>query len=329
MKRFMIFAVASFLSVIGWIVSDIGSQDTVIRSLPMENASAQNAEYGSAASLNSTVNEAALRTFRGASEDGKLRVDETNHLVIDLQLRHWFDFHLSAVGELSIADIRNVMTERIMRLPLPARDEALAVLSAYLGYLDALAAYDETTALKNQMSDASSRMLTRLEWQQRLRREWLQPDVVTAFFTADELIDNYTLQKLALLRNGANATELKQLDESLPEVVQVMREQSQSVLTLNQEMAQMQAQNVSAEDQYAWQVREYGEEAAQRLAQVKQRQEEWQQRLKDYRHYKQSPELQRLAQQDRDDLLQTYRDAHFTSLEQKRIGAALALLKEE
>src|SRR5690606_3146152 len=47
----------------------------------------------------------ALHTIRGAAVDGQLRTDFKGRLVIDMQLRHRIDFHLSAQGEVPLDEI--------------------------------------------------------------------------------------------------------------------------------------------------------------------------------------------------------------------------------
>src|SRR5690554_4113812 len=46
-----------------------------------------------------TVDLQELKTFRGATVDGALRTDHHGNLVIDMQLRHWIDFHLTRSEE--------------------------------------------------------------------------------------------------------------------------------------------------------------------------------------------------------------------------------------
>src|SRR5690554_7873783 len=83
-----------------------------------------------------------LQTFRGAVVDGALRTDHRGNLVIDMQLRHWIDFHLTAMGEISIDEIKLVMQQKIQELPQPGQQQALSLLDAYMGYLAALESYD-------------------------------------------------------------------------------------------------------------------------------------------------------------------------------------------
>ena len=82
------------------------------------------------------------------------------------------------------------MQEQMRKLPEPAQHEALSLLDAYLGYLDALAHYDAKEAKSvtgANLSDVEARVL----WQQRLRRQWLSRKWWLPF-TGDEDIDLYS-----------------------------------------------------------------------------------------------------------------------------------------
>lgn len=268
-----------------------------------------------------------LNTFRGAAVDGALRTDHRGNLVIDMQLRHWIDFHLTALGEVELSELKLIMQQQMYELPQPGQQQALDLLEAYLGYLMALDNYDAEEARRTasaQMSDIEAR----LRWQQRLRREWLEPNVVEAFFAGEESIDEYTLTSLRLRKDGATAEQLAALETTLPEPIQQMRRESRQVITMGGDEARLREQGASNEEIQQWRVQEYGVEAAERLAQVDKKQAQWQQRLKAYQAYQSSLSTKHLATGDSEKELQAYRNKHFSKAEQKRLGAAITLLSE-
>ncbi len=275
-----------------------------------------------------TVDTTHVMTFRGASVDGYLRTDHRGQLVVDIQLRHWMDFYLSAQGEVMLDDLLRTMRSQIAGLPEPGQSQALKIMDEYLGYLAALADYDRE-AEKRIGQSGIDELSARVAWQQRLRREWLEPDVVEAFFHADEVMDNYTLARQQLRAQGADEAQLAALDSSLPQELQRMRAQSQQVLTLQQQEQQLRQQGASVAAVQQWREQQYGKEAAERLARTDLQQQQWQQRLKDYQQYRDSLALQGLDNQDREMLLRTYRSRHFSETEQKRLNAALTLLAGE
>ncbi|MAD43723.1 MAG: hypothetical protein CMI02_09805 [Oceanospirillaceae bacterium] len=265
----------------------------------------------------------SLKTFRGATVDGHLRTDLQGNLVIDKALKRWIDFYLSARGELPLADIIAAMHAEIDQLVQPGQDQALALVDDYLGYLAALGEYDEETAKRISGADFDS-MVARMEWQQRLRREWLQPDVVEAFFADDEAIDAYTLERIRIARQGGDPAALS--GEVLPPAIREMRERSRAVVNMRKTEAGLREQGASAEQIQAWRIEQFGEEAAQRLASVEQRQQQWQERLQEYKQYADSLAMQGLAPADRERLLTAYKNRHFSAAEIKRLPAALSLL---
>ena len=293
-------------------------------------APATGAHHAVTASQASVMPEALqkLDTYRGATMDGALRTDHKGQLVIDMQLRHWIDFHLSAQGELALADIILTMQEQMKALPEPGQSQALALLDSYLGYLAALANYDEEAARRLVSADMGD-LAARFAWQQRLRREWLSPAVVDAFFAAEEKIDEYTLASHQLRREGATPEQLAALEQSLPEEVQQMRKESRQVINLRTSEDELKQQGASAAEIQQWRINEYGVEAAERLAKVDQKQAEWQQRLQAYQNYQQSAALTQLDGRDREKLLAAYQNKHFSANEQKRLHAAMQLLASE
>lgn len=274
------------------------------------------------------ANPSRLKTFRGASVDGELRTDLHGALIVDMALRRWIDFYLSAQGEVPLNELVAAMHLEMDKLAQPGRTQAVDLLEDYLGYLGALGEYDEDAQRRQSGADFDA-AANRIEWQQRLRREWLQPQVVKAFFADDEVLDSYTIQRIRLVRAGAGADEIAALEKTLPEDLQQMRAKARSLITLSTQEQQMQAEGDSAQAVQAWREQTFGSEAAQRLAEVDARKQEWQQRLHEYKDYSGSLALKGLSDADREQLLDTYRKRHFSESELKRLPAAMALLAAE
>lgn len=269
-----------------------------------------------------------LKTFRGAQTDGMLRTNLHGELMIDMPLRRWLDFYLSAQGEVALETLVAAMHAEMDKLPQPGRDQAVNLLEDYLGYLAALAQYDSESQ-KRIASGSLDDLVARTQWQQRLRRQWLEPAVVEAFFSRDEALDNYSLARYRLMKQGASAEELAALEDNLPEDVQQMRQSSRAIIRLREQESTLQQTGAGEAEIQTWRTQEFGAEAAQRLAQVDTRQAEWHQRLQAYKTYVDSLALNGLSESDRERLLNTYRQRHFSADEIKRLPAALALLAAE
>lgn len=266
-----------------------------------------------------------LDTFKGAQVDGYLRTDHRGQLIVDINLRRWIDFHLSAQGELTLDDIVAYMQQQMQQLPEPGRDHALAILKSYLAYLNDLADYDAEAARRLINANLDDLEL-RLEWQQRLRRQHLEPHVVLAFFADDEVLDQHTLMARRLKRDGASADELATLEQQLPDDIQQARKESRLLISHAQNEETLKAQGASTQEIHNWRIQQYGVEAADRLAKLDAEQNVWQAKLNAYQQFQTS--ISGLENAERDQQVKVYLDKHFSENEQKRLPAALSLLAD-
>lgn len=325
MKRLVIFSfVAIAVAALFYFIAQ--PPTVVVSSSSEEQTTSGTSNYQARMTSTEHIDIQQLQTFRGAAVDGALRTDHRGNLVIDMQLRHWIDFHLTAMGEISLAEIKLVMQQQIRELPQPGQQQALDLLNAYMGYLAALDDYELEEArrlVEPQVSDVEARF----RWQQRLRRQWLEPLVVEAFFAGEESIDEYTLAAQRLRKDGASAEELTALEATLPEPIREMRAESRQVISMAENESSMKEQGATTEEIQQWRVQEYGVEAAERLAQMDSRQSEWQQRLRGYQRYQQELTEKNLPTSEQDKLLKNYQSRHFDQSERKRLNAAISLLE--
>lgn len=325
MKRLVVFSFGTV--VLAGVVFFFSQPPTVVVSSPSGGeAYPDSNSYQTSTTSNAEIELQELQTFKGAMIDGALRTDHRGNLVIDMQLRHWIDFHLTAMGEISLAEIKLVMQQQMRELPQPGQQQALDLLNAYMGYLAALDDYELEEArrlVEPQVSDVEARF----RWQQRLRRQWLEPLVVEAFFAGEESIDEYTLAAQRLRKDGASAEELAALEATLPEPIREMRAESRQVISMAENESSMKEQGATKEEIQQWRVQEYGVEAAERLAQMDSRQSEWQQRLRGYQRYQQELTEKNLPTSEQDKLLKNYQSRHFDQAERKRLNAAISLLE--
>jgi lipase chaperone LimK len=270
-----------------------------------------------------------LKMFRLASIDGAIRADQAGNLILDRELRHWVDFYLSALGELSLNKIRELMQREINQLPMSARDQATQLLNNYLAYKEALADYDDQT--QSPAGDYIERLQDRHDWQKRLRRQILTADTVEAFWRLDELIDDHALEKL-IIRNSDHNTEeknrqLEQLEADLPEEISGFRQQLYIASNLQNEVDRYREQGGSDESIRQLRIDSVGLEAAERLGELDKAQSLWQLRILAYRDELNTiNNITGLSVQDKQERLKNYRDVNFVVNEQLRLETALKLL---
>jgi lipase chaperone LimK len=137
---------------------------------------------------------------------------------------------------------------------------------------------------------------------------------IAAFFGDDEALDRYSLERMHLAQSG-DTEAMQQLEKELPLHLRVAREKARAIET-------SQSLRDSIDDPEAlWQARkeQFGEAAADRLAILDAERQQWQVRLADYRAF-----LERNADRGNiEALAEAYRIENFSSLEQKRLDAAL------
>jgi len=270
-----------------------------------------------------------LKTFRAASVDGVLATDEFNNLIIDRQLRYWLDFYLSALGEASLTEIKQMMMAEIAKLPQPGRDQAVQLLTRYLNYKEQLANYD---GMAESFSADLDGMAARHQWQKRQRREWFQPETVEAFWHMDEAVDDLALNKL-LVRNSDLSEEqrehaIKQLEQDMPEDWQALRHQALLASDLeNQVEAMRRSSQFSESDVRDYRLQTVGPEATERLENLDKQQQQWQQRIISLIAEEQRIQsLQGLGDVEKQNLLETYQQQNFSAAERLRLDAAKQML---
>lgn len=281
----------------------------------------------------SNINILDLKTFRFSSVDGKINVDSEGNLIVDRELRHWLDFYLSALGELELEQVIAIIEQKINQLPSPGREQAHQLFRNYLGYKTALSEYDERAALESNEIGSIEQLQGRLDWQSRLRRQWLSSDAVESFWKMDEVIDDYALQKLVIRSSDLNSEEkaaaLEALEQSLPDELSSFKKEVYiaSDLLIKEEALDVKGDSNSLRK---LRIEEVGMEAADRLERLDVSQGSWNKKLEDYRDLKEKILSEEgLSEVDKQEQLDDYRNKIFTDKEQLRIDAALQLLSAE
>lgn len=191
--------------------------------------------------------EALPRSLQGSHVDGSLRVDGAGHLVVDRQVRSVFDYFLAAVGEESLPVIVARLHAYIhSQLPALAAAEADTLLGQYIAYKQALAQLPPPTpASAGQPVDVAALEL-RLSQIQGLRRQYLPPAAVQAFFAEEDAYAEFSLQRVRILQDAtlsaqAKAAELAAAEGQLPSDLQQSlhaEEQVQALQSLTQQWRQ-------------------------------------------------------------------------------------------
>ncbi len=141
-------------------------------------------------------------SLAGTDIDGSLKASADGQLMVSLEVRDFFDYFLSAVGEVSpetaIGQIQHMAQQH---LPEPAASQAMVLLDQYLAYkqaslqvlqteLDPSLQHDEAYQLQ-ALGDALAQL-------KQLRQETFSREAHLAFFGQEEAYSEYTLATLAI-----------------------------------------------------------------------------------------------------------------------------------
>jgi lipase chaperone LimK len=237
-------------------------------------------------------------SLRGTDEDGALRVDEHGDLIVGPEVLAFFDYHLSATGELSPAAIRARILARIRsQLPAHAAAQATALLDRYL-------AYREATRLLREDGDSAAR----LDALHRLRQRIFGADDAARLFGDQERTDAVALAGQVVLKDPSlspeeRAQRLAKLEEGLPEAVRASRARASLPIREQAEEEARKAAGAGSEELRKYRVATVGEAAADRLEALDAQRDTWKQRLHTYQEARAAiaqqtsdPEARRVAE---------------------------------
>ncbi|RYZ44082.1 MAG: lipase chaperone [Myxococcaceae bacterium] len=222
-------------------------------------------------------------SLQDTQEDGDVTVDASGHLVPNPDLRRFFNYYLSAMGEESPALIREriLAALRAKRLPPAAMDEAARVLDDYLSYLEAARTLASTRGEELQDTGA------RLEALRELRREHLG-GAADGLFGQEEAVDAVAVERLKLQEDASLTPEERErriaaLEERLPPDVRASREEALRPLRQAAVEQELLAVGATAEELHQHRLSTVGPEATDRLEALDRERAWWKQRLADFR----------------------------------------------
>ena len=138
---------------------------------------------------------------------GQLRVGEDGNLIVDGQLKAYFDYFLSSVGLVTPEQaIRRLHLLFAKNLPEDAALQAMTTLEGYLAFKEAsfdfLANPIDNGKAQNDVQYRVNQLEYALNGLKDLRREYMDPQAADAFFQEDEAFADYTLATQKIAING-------------------------------------------------------------------------------------------------------------------------------
>lgn len=210
-------------------------------------------------------------SLAGTEIDGRLRADSDGHLIVELETKDFFDYMLSAVGEISPEQALDaIATMARNNLPEPAASEAIALLDRYLAYKREALTLSQTPLDPARQHDPAyqiSQLRQALADLKVLRRATLSPETADAFFGLEEAYGEYTLASMEIQQRDDLTMEAKQAliqwqRDQLPDIIR--RTETQLVSDTEQSMARQEVlANAASPDEAAAELRNLGMAPAQ------------------------------------------------------------------
>ncbi len=220
-------------------------------------------------------------SLAGTAVDGALVVDETGAFVPTSDAIDFFDYYLSALGEVPESEIVATI-EREIRARVDPPDEALAFLRQYLGYRDAVRDLVESQGLEGFSLER------RLQWLREARRGAFGPDVAEQLFGEEEarLREAIAWREAALdpdLSGEERDARLDALEAQLPEAERERRARATVARRTLQHETELREAGAGQGEVHSWREQAFGADAAVRLAKLDERRAEWDARVQHYR----------------------------------------------
>jgi lipase chaperone LimK len=232
-----------------------------------------------------------------------------------------FEYFLSALGEESLQQLVLRIENTLLTLEEPARGEALQILGAYLDYKLAVSDLEEAYGGVGRLD--ATQVQQRMDEIHALRRTWLNNDTADAFFAQDEAVDNFQVARIRIAQNTSLTDEQRQeaivrAEAALPEPLREARDQTRR-FTDYEQARQMYADDPDA--LRAWRNETFGEDAAQRLADLDHEQQAWNDRWQAYSDEREMLMSSGLAGPELNTAIDRLRARYFNETEQIRAEA--------
>jgi lipase chaperone LimK len=260
-------------------------------------------------------------SLRGTDVPGGFVVDEQGHLRTTPDILELFEYFFSATGEEPDEQIRRRIEAEIhARLSPPAREEALALLDAYLDYREQARELFEA-------GGGDLPLEIRFQRIRELRRAVFGSGDAEILFGQEEDLIRIELERRRVAMDPALSPEertsrLEALDAELPAEVVEARAAARAALDLRRDEARLRAEGAGDAEIQALRERRFGPEASARLAALDRERAAWQRRVTEWQDLRQR--LERALADDPAALaeaLESARTERFSEAESVRLRA--------
>ena len=222
-----------------------------------------------------------IASLECTTPDGAVTADADGELRVDRELRSFFDYFLSARGEVADAVLVDHVADALAeQLPASAAADGVLLFERYLRYADAARAA-LPAPIELQRPEATLRNLI------ELRRDALGATAAEAFFGTEERLERAALELYILHRDGASperqSIARKRLDTARSAAERKARNKSLAPVRTAAKVDALRASGASERKVQAVRAEAFGDAAAERLAELDRSRAEWNLRIERFR----------------------------------------------
>lgn len=286
-----------------------------------------------------TINEpVSLPGLQGTEVDGDLKADSAGNLQLNLALRDYLDYFLSAADQAGLeASVEAMLVDARGRLPEPALGQFIGLLGDYMDYKRASLALLQQPLSADQQSTPQSQLVVlqrAFEQLAQLRRVHFSNAATEALFGAEEAYGRYTLDNLALmarddLSEQGKALAQERLRAQLPEAMRASEERQAQAQALNIQSEKLWQEGASEEQVRQVLALTYDPPTVERLLSEQRNERAWQQRYATYQQELAGLQGNGLSTADQQREQQRLRQRLFSAEDQHRVETYDAIAAKE
>lgn len=270
--------------------------------------------------------------------DGELKTDSAGNLQLDLALRDYFDYFLSAADQAGLdASVEALLADAHARLQEPALGQLIGLLGDYLEYKRASLALLQQPLSAQQQAQPQDQLATlqqAFDSLAQLRRAHFQAGAVEALFGAEEAYARYTLASLAVhnrddLSAQGKAEAQERLREQLPEAMRASEERQSLAQAQQAESERLWREGASEQQVRQFLSLTYDPATVERLLVEQRNERAWQQHYAAYRQELASLQGDGLSPSDRQREQQRLRQRLFSAEDQHRVDTYDAIAAKQ
>lgn len=277
-------------------------------------------------------------SLEGTDIDGSLAMDAHGRLIKSIKLKDFFDYFLSAVGEVPLESaIAEIASHARQRLSPMAEQEALEVLDDYLEYQRQMASLlqQPLTAYEHQDYQYYSEQLrTAFDAIRALRNSIFDLEVREAFFGFEEAYSEYAVALVEINASDGLSQEQKiqlknELEQQLPEHLKDSMENNRQRLELANEAESEFKNGVDREQIKVKLSTEFNDDEVTRFVTQLAKEQEWRQRWIEYQSKKEIIEESSLSQEDQSQQIESLKYSLFDENETTKLLSVEAMAERD